>query len=85
MLIRTALFIIIMTVSAAAFHEHTFAVWELRELLLERTINLWELLEQLEYVTDEQRVKVYEDIEGIRQQINTIIHQLLEHDRSQHP
>ena len=82
---RIILIYLLLTTVAIAFHEHTFAVWELRELLLERTINLWDLLEQLEYVTDEQRVKVYEDIEGIRQQINTIIHQLLEHDRSQHP
>ena len=82
---RIILIYLLLTTMAIAFHEHTFAVFELRELLLERTLNLWELLEQLEYVTDEQRVKVYEDIEGIRQQINTIIHQLLEHDRSQHP
>jgi len=60
-------------------------VFELRELLIERQLNLWELFEQLEYVTDEQRAVVYAEIEEIRQQINTIIEQLLEHDRSQHP
>jgi len=74
-----------MTVCALAFHEHTYAVWELRELLMERQLNLWELLEQLEYVTAEQRVVVYTDIELIRQEINHIIQQLVQHDRSQHP
>ena len=85
MLVRTVILYAIMTVCAVAFHEHTYAVWELRELLMERQLNLWELFEQLEYVTDEQRAVVYAEIQEIRQQINTIIEQLLEHDRSQHP
>jgi len=74
-----------MTVCAVAFHEHTYAVWELREELQMLYINMWELLYQLEYVTDEQRVVVYSDIETMLQQINHTIQQLLEHDRSQHP
>ena len=82
---RTLLVYLSITVCAVAFHENTFAVFELRELLIERQLNLWELFEQLEYVTDEQRAVVYAEIEEIRQQINTIIEQLLEHDRSQHP
>ena len=85
MLMRTLLVYLSITVCAVAFHENTFAVFELRELLIERQLNLWELFEQLEYVTDEQRAVVYAEIEEIRQQINTIIEQLLEHDRSQHP
>ena len=85
MLVRTVILYAVMTVCAVAFHENTFAVFELRELLIERQLNLWELFEQLEYVTDEQRAVVYAEIQEIRQQINTIIEQLLEHDRSQHP
>jgi len=72
-------------VCAVAFHEHTYAVWELRELLIERQLNLWELLEQLKYVDPDQRLTVYQEIEHIRQEINSIIDQLLQHDRSQHP
>ena len=85
MLVRTVILYVAMTVCAVAFHENTFAVWELRELLMERQLNLWELLEQLKYVTDEQRVRVYEDITHIRQEIERIIDQLLQHDRGQHP
>lgn len=85
MLVRTVILCCIMTVCAVAFHENTYAVWELRELLIERQLNLWELLEQLEYVTEEQRPVVYSDIQHITQEINSIIDQLLQHDKSQHP
>ena len=85
MLVRTIVIYSLMIVCAVAFHEHTFAVWELRELLIERQLNLWELLEQLKYVTEEQRPVVYSDIEHITQEINSIIDQLLQHDKSQHP
>jgi len=85
MLVRTAILYAIMTVCAVAFHEHTYAVWELRELLLERTLNLWELFEQLEYASDALRERVYLDIALVQSEINTIIEQLLRHDRSQHP
>ena len=81
-----AIFVLLaMTVCAVAFHEHTYAVWELRELLMERQLNLWELFEQLEYVDPDQRGVVYTEIEHIREEISTIIDQLLQHDRSQHP
>ena len=85
MLVRTIILYAIMTVCAVAFHEHTYAVWELRELLIERQLNLGELLEQLKYVDPDQRVVVYAEIEHMKSEINTIIDQLLEHDRSQHP
>jgi len=75
----------LMMVAATAFHDNTFAVFELREHLQMLYINMWELLHQLEYVTDEQRAVVYVEIEGIKQQIQDTIDQLLEHDRSQHP
>ncbi len=85
MLVRTVILYCIMTVCAVAFHENTYAVWELRELLIERQLNLWELLEQLKYVTEEQRPVVYSDIEHITQEINRIIDQLIQHDKQQHP
>ena len=73
-----------MTVSAVAFHENTFAVFELREQLQMLYINMWELLHQLEYVEPHQRVIVYEEIEHIKQQIIDTINQLLQHDQAQH-
>jgi len=85
MLVRTVILYAIMTVCAVAFHEHTYAVWELRELLMERQLNLWELLEQLKYVTEDQRPVVYSEIQHIKQEITSIIDQLLQHDRTQHP
>ena len=84
MLIRTALIFLAMTVCAVAFHEHTFAVFELRELLLERTLNLWEPMEQLEYVTQAQREVVYSDIAQIQAEINRIIEELILLDKQQH-
>ena len=85
MLVRTVILYVAMTVCAVAFHEHTYAVWELRELLMERQLNLWELLEQLKYVTDEQRAVVYVEIQHMKSEIMAIVDQLLQHDRSQHP
>ena len=82
---RTTLLYISMTVCAVAFHDNTFAVFELREQLQMLYINMWELLHQLEYVTDEQRAVVYAEMQDIRQQIMDTIDQLLAHDRSQHP
>jgi len=74
-----------MIVSAVAFHDNTFAVFELKEQLQMLYVNMWELLHQLEYVTDTQREVVYGEIEDIKQQINATIELLLEHDRQQHP
>jgi len=84
MLWRALLLLLLLTVSAVAFHEHTFAVFELRELLLERTLNLWELMEQLEYVTQAQREVVYSDIAQIQAEINRIIEELILLDKQQH-
>ena len=74
-----------MIVSAVAFHENTFAVFELREQLQMLYINMWELLHQLEYVEPHQRVIVYQEIEHIKQQIIQTIDLLRQHDQSQHP
>jgi len=84
MLVRTVILYVAMTVCAVAFHENTFAVWELREDLQIRIMNLWELLQQLEYVTPDQRVIVYEEIDHIRSEIQRIIDELVAHDHSQH-
>jgi hypothetical protein len=74
-----------MLTCALAFHDNTFAVFELKEELQIRYMNMWELLQQLEYVDARQREVVYAEIEHIRQEINSIIDQLLQHDKSQHP
>ncbi len=78
------MFLLTMTVAASAFHENTFAVFELKEQLQMLYINMWELLHQLEYVTPEQREVVYEEIDNIKQQIIKTIDLLLEHDQHQH-
>jgi len=85
MLVRTVILYVAMTVCAVAFHENTFAVWELREDLQIRIMNLWELLQQLEYVTADQRAIVYEEIQHIREEIQRIVDELIQHDHSQHP
>ena len=84
MLVRTVILYAVMTVCAVAFHEHTFAVFELREELQMRFINMWELLDQLEYVTAEQRVIVYQEIQDMREQIQLIIDELIRLDKEQH-
>ena len=85
MLVRTVIIYVAMTVCALAFHENTFAVWELKEQLQMLYINMWELLHQLEYVTADQRRIVYEEIQHTRSEIQRVIDLLVEHDRSQHP
>ena len=85
MLVRTFILYCIMIVCAVAFHENTFAVFELREQLQMLYINMWELLHQLEYVEPHQRVIVYQEIEHIKQEIMDTINQLLQHDQHQHP
>jgi len=85
MLVRTVILYAVMLTSAVAFHENTFAVWELKEQLQILYINMWELLHQLEYVTADQRSIVYEEIQHIRQQIQHTIDQLVQHDQQQHP
>ena len=74
----------VMTVCALAFHENTFAVFELKEELQMRYMNMWELLQQLEYVTAEQREVVYEEIEHLKSEITRIIDQLILLDKAEH-
>jgi len=85
MLIRVLFIYIILTFSTYALHEHTFAVWELKEQLQMLYINMWELLLQLEYVTPAQRSIVYQEIEVIQQQITDTMRQIIQHDQTQHP
>ena len=84
MLVRTVILYVAMTVCAVAFHEHTYAVSELQEQLQMRFMNLWELLEQLRYVTQEQRVMVHEEIQHIRSEIQHIVDELIRLDKEQH-
>ena len=85
MLVRVFVIYILLTTVATALHENTFAVFELREQLQMLYINMWELLLQLEYVTPDQRVIVYEEIQHIRSEIQRIIDLLVQHDQTQHP
>ena len=85
MLVRTIILYAIMTVCAVAFHENTFAVFELKEELQIRYMNMWELLQQLEYVDADQREVVYAEIEHIREEIARIVNELIQHDKQQHP
>jgi hypothetical protein len=85
MLARALTLYAVMITCAVAFHDNTFAVFELREQLQILVMNLWELLHQLEYVTPEQRVIVHEEIQVIRADIQRVVDQLIQHDRTQHP
>jgi len=85
MLARALILYAVMITCAVAFHDNTFAVFELREQLQILVMNLWELLHQLEYVTPEQRVIVHEEIQVIRADIQRVVDQLIQHDRTQHP
>ena len=84
MLIRTALLLLAMTVCAMAFHENTFAVFTLKEELQMRYMNMWELLQQLEYVEPHQREVVYEEIEHLKSEIHRIIDELILLDKAEH-
>ena len=85
MLLRTVMLYMIMTVCAVAFHDNTFAVFDLKEQLQMLYINMWELLYQLEYVEPHQRAVVYEEIAHIRSEIVRVITELLAQDQTQHP
>ncbi len=85
MLLRVFVIYILLTTTAVALHENTFAVFELREQLQMLYINMWELLHQLEYVNGDQRTVVYEEIDDIKQQIIQTIDLLRQHDQAQHP
>ena len=85
MLWRTIITYAVMLTGAVAFHDNTFAVFELKEQLQMLYLNMWELLLQLENVDPNQRVIVYEEIEHIKQQIIHTIQLLIEHDQAEHP
>jgi len=85
MLVRTVILYVAMTVCAVAFHENTFAVFELKEELQIRYMNMWELLQQLEYVDARQREVVYAEIDHIKSEIARIVNELIQHDKQQHP
>lgn len=84
MLVRTLILYAVMLTCAIAFHDNTFAVFELKEELQMRFMNLWELFLQLEYVNPDQRVIVYAEIEHLKQEIDRIIDQLILLDKEEH-
>ena len=85
MLVRALVIYAILTVCAFAFHEDTYAVFELREQLLRLTLNLWELLDQLRYASEPLRQRVYLDIAHIQSGIRDTIAELMRLDSLQHP
>jgi len=85
MLVRTVILYAVMLTCALAFHENTFVVFELKEELQIRYMNMWELLQQLEYVDAHQREVVYAEIEHIKSEIARIVNELIQHDKQQHP
>ena len=84
MLWRTFIVYFTITVCAAAFHENTFAVFELKEQLQILYMNMWELLHQLEYVEPHQREVVYEEIQHLKSEITRIIDELILLDKAEH-
>ena len=85
MLVRVLLTYAVMTTCAIAMHGDTYAVFELREQLLRLTLNLWELLAQLEYATEPLRQRVYLDMAHVQSEITSTIAELLRLDTLQHP
>jgi len=85
MLVRALVIYAILTVCAFAFHEDTYAVFELREQLLRLTLNLWELLDQLRYASEPLRQRVYLDIGVIQSEITSTIAELTRLDGLEHP
>ena len=85
MLLRTLLIYSMLVVCAVAFHDNTYAVFELREQLLRLTLNLWELLAQLEYASEPLRQRVYLDMAGVQSDIRDTIAELMRLDRLEHP
>jgi len=85
MLVRILLTLAVMTTCAVAFHDNTYAVFELREQLLRLTLNLWELLDQLRYASEPLRQRVYLDIAHIQSEIANTIAELMRLDSLEHP
>jgi len=85
MLVRALVIYAILTVCAFAFHEDTYAVFELREQLLRLTLNLWELLDQLRYASEPLRQRVYLDIAVIQSGITDTMAELMRLDSLEHP
>tara|TARA_A100001011_G_scaffold353264_1_gene394657 strand:+ start:93 stop:347 length:255 start_codon:yes stop_codon:yes gene_type:complete len=84
MLLRVLIIYCVLTAVAYAFHMNTFAVFELKEELQMRYMNMWELLLQLEYVNPEQREIVYAEIDDLKQEITRIMDQLILLDKAEH-
>ena len=85
MLVRVVFIYVILTVCAMAMHENSYAVFELREQLLRLTLNLWELLDQLQYASEPLRQRVYLDIVHIQSEIQGTIAELMRLDSIEHP
>ena len=85
MLVRVVVTYALLTVCAIAGHENTYAVFELREQLLRLTLNVWELLDQLQYASESLRQRVYLDMAHIQSEITSTIAELIRLDSLEHP
>ena len=85
MLVRVVVTYALLTVCAMAFHDDTYAVFELREQLLRLTLNLWELLDQLRYASEPLRQRVYLDMGVIQSEIIDTVAELMRLDSIEHP
>ena len=85
MLVRVMIIYALLTVCAFAFHQNTYAVFELREQLLRLTLNLWELLDQLGYASEPLRQRVYLDMAHVQSEIADTIAELMRLDSLEHP
>lgn len=68
----------------ATDHTLTFEEYQTREDLMQSQINLWELIQQLEYASPELRLRVYEEIGQMLAHIKAITVRLLELDAAKH-
>jgi hypothetical protein len=65
-------------------HTLTFEEYQIREDLMQSQINLWELIQQLEYAQPPLRLRIYEEIGEMLARIREITVRLLELDQAKH-
>ena len=77
--------ILLFTAQFTGAHEvQTYPEFEIREDIMRLQINYWELVQQLEYANPELRLRVYEEIADILQELRDHTAKLLEIDSTIH-
>ena len=79
-----ALIVIITTQFTLAHEVQTYPEFEIREDIMRLQINYWELTQQLEYAAPELRLRVYEEIADVLEQLRDATVKLLELDAKIH-